>query len=348
MGSQNKELHLFDFFQILKNIFSLLLKKWKNILLGGVFFGLIGVAYAWLSKPSYVAKIICASEGDKQGGLSGYMGIASQFGIDLGGSGGSVFQGDNLVEFLQTKFIIRKTLFSKQNDKTLLEYYINNHKLNKNWNKIVPNGIINFNENDDPNRIKDSIVEKIVEVISKKQYSVNKPDKKLSFIQIQMKDVNEDFSKLFVETLVNNTVKFYADYKTKRAQRNYDLIKHQVDSIKQSLLGNIETIAETNDLNVNPIKQKVRASSQKTQVDASANAALYQELLKQMGLAQITLNRETPLIQIIDRPVLPLLNEKPSRLITGILFAIIGGFFISIFIILSNSFAERNRKSFHS
>jgi capsule polysaccharide export protein KpsE/RkpR len=163
-----------------------------------------------------------------------------------------------------------------------------------------------------------------------------------------MKDVNEDFSKLFVETLVNNTVKYYADYKTKRAQRNYDLIKHQVDSIKRSLLGNIETIAETNDLNVNPIKQKVRASSQKTQVDASANAALYQELLKQMGLAQITLNRETPLIQIIDKPVLPLLNEKPSRLITGIVFAIIGGFLISIFIILSNSFAERSRKSFHS
>jgi hypothetical protein len=44
------------------------------------------------------------------------------------------------------------------------------------------------------------------------------------------------------------------------------------------------------------------------QVDASIRR--FSELVKQSELAKVTLRKETPLIQIIDRPILPLLKER--------------------------------------
>ncbi len=51
-----------------------------------------------------------------------------------------------------------------------------------------------------------------------------------------------------------------------------------------------------------------RAPSAKRQVDVQANKAILTELVKQTELAKVTLRKETPLIQIIDRPILPLMK----------------------------------------
>ena len=44
--------------------------------------------------------------------------------------------------------------------------------------------------------------------------------------------------------------------------------------------------------------------------DVQANTAILTELVKQTELAKVTLRKETPLIQVIDRPILPLKKEK--------------------------------------
>ena len=38
------------------------------------------------------------------------MGLASSLGIDIGNSGGGIFSGTNLPEFMKSRFIIEKTL----------------------------------------------------------------------------------------------------------------------------------------------------------------------------------------------------------------------------------------------
>jgi hypothetical protein len=49
---------------------------------------------------------------------------------------------------------------------------------------------------------------------------------------------------------------------------------------------------------------------------------LLTELVKQSELAKVTLRKETPLIQIIDRPILPLAKERFGKA-KGI---VLGGF----------------------
>ena len=49
---------------------------------------------------------------------------------------------------------------------------------------------------------------------------------------------------------------------------------------------------------------------QKALVDVQANGAIYQQIVTQLELAKVTHRNNTPLIQIIDKPVLPLENSR--------------------------------------
>ena len=145
---------------------------------------------------------------------------------------------------------------------------------------------------------------------------------------------NELYAKVFVECLVRNATNYFVNYKSEKARKNLQLITHLTDSVKGLLYGNIENYASANDLNVNPLKQVMRTGSQKIQLNAQANTALYTELLKQLGLAQLTVQKETPLIQIIDTPILPLTKVKPGRLFTGIIFSFLGCFITALFLLI--------------
>ena len=63
---------------------------------------------------------------------------------------------------------------------------------------------------------------------------------------------------------------------------------------------------------------------QKAMIDVQANSAIYGEIVKQLELAKVTHRNNMPLIQIIDKPILPLENSRWKFLKTFILSFIIG------------------------
>jgi uncharacterized protein involved in exopolysaccharide biosynthesis len=69
-------------------------------------------------------------------------------------------------------------------------------------------------------------------------------------------------------------------------------------------------VANDNTFALNPAMNVRRAPSARRQVDVQANTAILTELVKQTELAKVTLRKETPLIQVIDRPILPLPKER--------------------------------------
>lgn len=122
-----------------------------------------------------------------------------------------------------------------------------------------------------------------------------------------------------------------------------EILEHQVDSVRSELNGAITGVAVANDntFNLNPALNVRRAPSVRRQVDVQANTAILTELVKQSELSKVTLRKETPLIQIIDEPILPLPIEKFGKA-KGIL---IGGF-ISGFLIVLALIIRRIFKSF--
>ena len=71
------------------------------------------------------------------GGLGGALGLASSFGFDLGGSGGSIFSGSNLTELFKSRKMVEQTLLTPVvvNGKTisLAEMYIQNEEWRESW-----------------------------------------------------------------------------------------------------------------------------------------------------------------------------------------------------------------------
>ena len=322
--------------------------RWIVLLIISFMGGVVGVFYAWSKNATYTAEMTFTSENEKGGGgqLNAYAGIASQFGIDIGGSSNNAFEGDNLIELIKSRNIIEKTLYTtnKTNTQLLIQDYIDNHSLSKALLKKNNSQKIKFEKSDTaPNRFRDSVSKEIYLRIIKKQLIVERVDKKLSYIRIKFSDLNEDFAESFVNQLSSTAIQYYVEYKSRKLRANFEIIKNQTDSVKGLLFGNIETMATVNDLNVNPSKQAARTGGQKNQINTTVNSALYTELVKQLGLSQLTLQKEMPLIQIIDKPIQPLKKEKLGRLFTGIIFSIIFCM-VSTFFFFTKKWVELNKR----
>lgn len=325
-----------DLIQKAKDNFIYLLKKWFFIILFSLIAAVLGVLYTWLQDPKYTAEMRFVSESEQKSGLGNYANIAAQFGLDIGGAGSSsAFGGDNIIELFKTGTLINKTLLSSYNNRLMIDWYITNHKIktiSKTTHKVIKfdKAILgNFD------RERDSIINMLTTKILKDQLEVDKIDKKLDIIYLKMTDNDEAFAMKFIEILANNTIGFYTQYKTHKNQLNVNILLHQVDSVKAMLFGDINQVASINDFNVNPLKQTMRISGQKKQIDLQVNSVLYTELLKNLELAKLSLRRETPLIQIIDTPHYPLKNEKKGRLFSAIVFGFLGGLITICFLLLA-------------
>jgi uncharacterized protein involved in exopolysaccharide biosynthesis len=70
--------------------------------------------------------------------------------------------------------------------------------------------------------------------------------------------------------------------------------------------------------------------SAKRQIDVQANTAILTQLVTNLEMAKVTLLKETPLIQIIDKPILPLMKETVSRILCLLIGTGLGFFSIML------------------
>ena len=342
----NDEISLKELIKKVKEWYDYLLSQWKKIVLAGIIGATLGLTYSFIKKPVYTASLSFALDSNKpSGGLGGALGLASSLGFDLGGSGGGIFEGSNLTELFKSRNMVEKTLLMpiRFNGKTisLAEMYIQNEEWRDKWltkKKLVgvqffPNANLkNFS------RSQDSIFGEVYDDLSKFGLEVGQKDKKVDIISIEVSSTNELFAKFFTEALAKQVGDFYIETKSKKARLNMAILQKQTDSIRGELNNAITGVAVANDntFGLNPSLNVRRAPSARRQVDVQANTAILTELVKQTELAKVTLRKETPLIQIIDRPILPLKKEKVGKLIGLVLGGVLFGFLTVLFLTLKN------------
>jgi len=342
----NDEISLKELIIKIKEWGSFLKSKWKGILIFVIIGALIGITIALFEKPTYKAVLTFAMEEDKGGGgggLSSALGLASSFGIDLGGAGGGgAFAASNLAELMKSRLLVEKVLLEPIliNSKiiTLAEYYIQINELREDWEKKPSLKNIQFLPYADRSNFtlqQDSILQKIhASLIDPKKLSIMQKDKKVTILSIEVTSENELFSKIFCESLAKETSNFYIETKSKKARINVNVLQKQVDSVKNALMGAITGVASETDnvYNMNPAYNIKGAPTKKKQIDVQANTAILTNLVVQLELAKITLRKETPLIQLIDRPILPLQKDKFGKLYI-LLFSFLVGFLYVIYLI---------------
>jgi len=340
---ENEEVSLKDLLKKIKDWRSYLLTQWRIILIACLIGSGLGLTISLIKKPIYTATLSFVLEEDKaSGGLGGALGLASSFGLDLGGSGGGMFTAANLTELFKSRLMVEKTLLSpiEVNGKTIsfAELYIQDNKWREGWKEKPKLANIQFLPAADKKlitRVHDSILGVMYENLTHGEFSVGQKDKKVSLISIEVFSTNEFFAKNFCEALAKQISDFYIDTKSKKARINMAILERQVDSIRGELNGAITGVAVANDntFNLNPALNVRRAPSARRQVDVQANTAILTELVKQSELAKVTLRKETPLIQVIDRPLFPLKKYKIGKLKGIIIGGAISGFLILIILI---------------
>jgi hypothetical protein len=327
------EISFTDLVGAIKRTISYIMQKWIIVLIAMIFGAILGLSYSIIKKPTYTAVCTFVLEDAKSGGGMGqYAGLASLAGINIGGSGGGgIFEGDNILELYKSRSMIEKTLLSSCNfdgkKQLLIDRFLDYYKFRDKWKDNGQLNHINFNGDPDKfNRKQDSIITDLVELFNEKILNVTKPDKKLNIIRVEVVTKDELFSKYFTEKLVQNVNDFYVQTKTKKAYQNVQVLQRQADSVKGILNSSISGVATAIDAapNANPQMSTLRVSSQKKQVDVQANTAIYSEVVKNLEIEKIDLRQEMPLIQVIDKPVLPLQVNKVGK-IKGIIIGFILG-----------------------
>jgi len=326
----------------ISDLIGYLVGKWILILVVALICSALVLAYSLIKKTNYTAKLnfILEEQSGSSGSLGAAASIAAQFGFNLGGLGSSAgfFQGDNIIEFLKSRSMIDKTLLTEVelNGKQdlLVNWYIASRGLRKKWENNAYLKDIQFKDTIGVYR-QDSLMAEFYKSILRRNLVIGKPDKKYNIISVEMETSDEAFSKAFVEKLIENAIDFYVQTRTQKAKENLAVLTHQVDSVRRELNEAIGGVAAATDANPNPNRalQSLRVGSQRRTVDVQANTAILTELVKNQELAKITLRNEKPIIQVLDRPILPLENDKLGKLKAILIGGILGGFLTCLILV---------------
>ena len=322
---EEDEISLKELIQKIKELFQYfwIFRFW--IVLVGLTGGGLGFAYAhFFREVQYTSKLTFAIE-EKSAGGGSILGLASQFGIDLGGGGGggSMFSSTNLTSLLKSNRIIQGALLKPMPE--LKEENLLNLFLSINQKESLKNKKISFISSDLDRskftRAQDSLLASISSQLAG-ELEIGSDDKKSSFLFIKVKSINEEFAFLFSQKLVQEATDMYIDMKVGKSKKSLASLQARVDSVQRVLDGTMRSAAVGMDQSLGLISMAPRVSTTKKQMETQMLGTIFAELTKNLELTKFTLGREEPVIQIVDAPTMPLLKEGKGR----VKFTIIGGF----------------------
>ncbi len=302
------------------------LKKWWLFLIVGVIAGIGGIIYASNQKITYKSRLTFALDDEGNNSMGGFLSLASQFGLNVGGSK-DIFGGDNILEIMKSRRMVEKVLLSEDtfNNKpyTLIEYHLeksgkfeSNSKLNSiHFPPGKPKSSFSYQQ--------DSLLYVVYQEFSNKFIEAGRPDRKLSIYEVNFTSPDEKFTKDFTDRIVNETNNFYIEMRTKKAKETLEILEQRVANMKSSLSSSIASKAQVQDVNINPAFSEAQVPIQKQQANIQVYGAAYGEMFKNLELARFQYLNEIPLLQIIDAADYPMQKIKTGKLKTGFTWAVV-------------------------
>ena len=328
---------LLNLINSIKDWFTYLLSNLKGIvIITSILLSLV-LLFNFIKSPVHYARTSFVLDSESSSNSIGDIAsLASLAGINASSfiDASSLFQIDNIQELYRSNSMIKQTLLTDSdfgNERSLLiNRLASNEKIDKKWDELNVD-FSSYNSKSNNLRVHDSILNEVVKIIKEKYLLVDKPSRKTTIIEIGFDHKDELFAKSFNENLVSIVNDFYFKTKTQKTGENLKILERQADSVKKVLDKSILFLAEKDQSipNPNPLTKVSLVPYQKALVDVQANGAIYQQIVTQLELAKVTHRNNTPLIQIIDKPVLPLENSR-LKLFECFVYGIFGGLFFSV------------------
>ena len=326
---ENKEIEIRDIIITLKEIKQELISRSFKIGLFVFLFSLTAVLINFFQDSRYKAELSFVVE-DKQKStpLSSVSGLASQFGFDFFSSSNTTFSQANIMELLKSRGVVSKTLLRSNNKNLFIQNYISMYNLDSDWKNNKDLEGITFKNQIDIKH--DSIITMIWEKIIEDDISVEIKNDETDIIYLSFKSKEEKFAKLFSENLIDEMSSMYIEYQTKQSTNTIDFLQNRADSVFNELEKAEEEFARVKDINQRIIKASGRLKELQLMRSVEVLSTMYLELVKNIEISKLTLLNQTPIIQVIDRPTLPLEDTKLSTFLVFFISFVLS-FLISVF-----------------
>ena len=157
-------------------------------------------------------------------------------------------------------------------------------------------------------------------------------NKESGILHISVTTNNPELSVAMANSIFDNLSQFYVDKTIEQQITTYNVVKAKSDSLFY-LLQSAETgAAAFDDQSDGTWGSSSRLPGRRLNREVQKLSILYGESLKNLEIADFALKNQTPFVQPIDRPILPIEGVKTS-LLKSIIIGIALGFLLSIILI---------------
>ncbi|PCH67679.1 MAG: hypothetical protein COC01_05195 [Bacteroidetes bacterium] len=333
----NEGIQLKDIITFIKESFFIIKENYRLIILAVCLFALAGFFHAKLSKPKFYADATFMSNNDQGSGGTGLLKLVGELGV-LPASGGNV-DVEKLVELLSTKRIVTNALLKKAKIGSS-EDYLANHYL---W--IYDDLLDIWIDKDHPTitsdfKFKTGDIDKldhdqngVMRVICQRvKYRLEAEASRNGIISLLFNSHNQLFSKFFVDYLIEDLSDFFISRSIEQQLNTFNNLELRMDSIKERLMTAEESLARIKDESNRIVKARGNLTELRLAREVKMLSVMYVEGAKNIEIAKYTLLNQTPVIQIIDSPVLPLIAKRKSWKVGIVLGAVCGFIFIVVFL----------------
>lgn len=305
-----------------------ILSKWLVISLVTIAGMVVAVCINLRSKTVYTAECtFTLDESNSEGVPSPVSGLTL---LGLGGNAsGGLFQGKNLMWLYSSREMLKQSLLfpvdSTKSKRLFIDWFFEFDKQGQKVLAASPNvKFPPYGERGELSREQNSLLSFAINKIKAQYLTVGETKNTDNFISVAIKSTDELFAKEFSDILVKTVNNYYINKKTEKLRNEILILQRKTDNYQGEMNSYMYQTADAADATPypNPNQQVLQVPAQKKSVGVKVNSELYIEMVKSLEANKITLAKETPLIQVIEEPVLPL----PSSRMQVYFAAIYGGF----------------------
>lgn len=317
-----------------------LFEKKKNIFYTCIIFLLIGFFVSLSSQDKYNAELTFVVENTGNSGASVVSGIASQFGLNMS-QGDITFSQQNVLEMLKSRGVISSTLLKESTIDKKKTSLITHYLIINDREDLVSDKFSNrIKYENDGSIFEDSVLTLVYNQIIKEKLEIKLQTNDANIIRLSYKSYSQEFGKYFVENLIDEMGRMYTLHRTSQAERTLNFLKNRADSIFRELQSSEESFARVKDINSRIVKASGRLQELQLRRDVEVLNTIYLEIVKNLELSKISLLDNTPIINIIDKPIFPLPVYGYSMTMIMIIYFLLGLFISTCYIILDKLFQD--------
>ena len=305
-----------------------ILNKEKWLILGiTALFTIAGTIYAFSLKEEFKSEGKILPEIQSKGGSMGqFAGLAALAGVDLGSAsaGADAVRPDLYPDVLKsTPFFLRlfqEKIKNKNNKEFSFQEFYNMEVLDDKLNEKdqinkFPKSVnyISFNRQTEKN-IKD-LKERILCTY----------DKKIGVISISVKMPDPVVAANVARFSMDYLTGYIINYRTEKQKRDLDFLEERLQNAKGKYFSNqAKKASYTDQMPLNSLRlQSADLQRERIEAEYKTSSSFYNSLLQKYEEAKLKMQQETPVIKVLEPPVVPNLKSEPKKVLYLLFFLII-------------------------